>query len=97
MRGRAAAGTVMACWAHLEGSSGHVCGIYVLQQVAACCSGLRACRLCYVPVCWCSFDIKSANILLTRELTAKIADVGLARCGGWAAIYHQQYTTRAPC
>jgi hypothetical protein len=28
------------------------------------------------------FDVKSGNVLLTRELSAKLADVGLARCGG---------------
>lgn len=42
-----------------------------------------ACRC--LPCPWRSmntthFDIKSANILLTRELTPKLADVGLARC-----------------
>ena len=47
-------------------------GRAVLTDVARGLHYLHSFRICH-------FDISSSSVLLTRELTAKISDVGLAR------------------
>lgn len=76
--------------AHRAGGEGGRAGL--LPPPPLLCRGRRvaldvACALNYLhSATYTHFDVKARNVLLSRDLTAKLADVGFARWAEWGGV-----------